>query len=1064
MNKHGRSLGETKTHFKMYKKGRNWMVAGVAMTSFGLSVVGFGTQTAKADTATTDADTTAVSTATTDDQEVALKTGSTSQAESTGTAQAATSSTTAATSKQAPTTAAASTTDTDKTVTEADESASTTVAKATASDDTTTDTTPDTTTATKAGSTNSESTPVTVTTDDTANTANQETATSASVETPTSIQGSETVTNLKTAGDAAFEAAKKVASENYKTLGTAQKIVRMADSAVYTLANGESVTTGADFTVNTAPTGTDIADGTFGTSQWRVSDDKVLHIGAGELGTSHGTLINSDGTRRWASSNWTAFQDNIKTIDIEEGVIAPVDVSYLFDHLENLTTINGLDNLDTSKTQNFTDMFAENNRLTNLKTEDLDTSSATNLGGMFLMDIDLYSLNLSTWDVSNVTNFSYMFAYAGINSLDLTNWVTTSGKSYGGMFSEIGDLTQITFGTEFTIKPDMPTVMINDENTPTTTGKANITYVSNWIGVGAGTVQDPQGLHLVDTTYSGDPADADTYVLNATNTVAFEYMDTNTGEILKTDKFTGKIGTRGVYKVVVPDGYIIAYNNPALDEIDYVFSTDNNFAHTIVLRAVMNETYVQTYQSSVTKDDGTVIATTSGKTTYDLVLDKPTTSLGIVASKIEAVNSTTYENDVAKNASITDTIPDGYEVSAVHVSLTGPTGTVVAMYYNYRTQDATMTTTSINPDTGEKTVMDWAPLAEQQGTTLAANNKQGLDNLLKWNGNQVTVGFDKLVGQYLPYAIESIAYTISPTAQTRTVNYINKLDNTQVSSDTINGVTDESGTYTVTAPTGYALAPGQATAIAYTLAADNTVPLEVSVIPAISKLPDESQTPSTLTVHYVDQNGNSVTPSVAQKGTIGTPFTVTAPTISGYTLVDPNQATVDGTYAGNAMALTLVYKAIPATTGTDTTGDDTTAPATTTTSTTPAQVVTTPTTATTSTSEDNANVTPTTVEPEAVVTDESAAQATTDSGEKPVTTTDNGKTIASVATINVSSANTAAVSTSSKTTDMKVAATSATAKLPQTSESTGVIGALIGAVLLSAASLLGFGIKKQRRN
>lgn len=1058
MNKHGRSLGETKTHFKMYKKGRNWMVAGVAMTSFGLSVVGFGTQTAKADTATTDADATAVSTATTDNQEVALKTGSTSQAESTGTAQAATSSTTAATSKQAPTTAAASTTDTDKTVTEADERASTTVAKATASDNATTATTPDTTTATESGSTNSETakaTSATGTTDTTANTDNQSsTATSASVETPTSIQSSEAVTNLKTAGDAAFEAAKKVASENYKTLGTAQKIVRMADSAVYTLASGDTVTTGADFTVNATPTGTDIADGTFGTSQWRVSDDKVLHIGAGELGISHATLDSASGNYRWAASNWTAFQDNIKKIDIEKGVTVPVDASYLFAELRNVTDINGLENLDTSKTQNFTSMFADINDISDIDASVLDTSSATSLRGMFADDVNLYSAHIEDWDVSKVTDFSYMFSYSGMRSLDLSSWDTSSGRLYDYMFQHMSKLTQITFGSGFTITPKMPTIVTRDDNDQLIT-------LADWIGQGTGTILDPQGREFVNTTYSGNAADADTYFLNATGKKTFLYNDSSTGAIIKTETVTGKVGSSLTYQVAIPDGYTAVIGDPTT--YDVWFTVDDGYTQYINIDPITEETYTQTYKSSVTKADGTPVATQSGTTTYDLVVVKPSLMETLTRGQIEAINSVTYENEIAENASITDTIPDGYEISAVHVSLTGPTG-VVAMYYNYQTQDATMTTTSIDAN-GQKTVLDWATLLDKEGVTVAQNNKQALDQLLKVNGNQVTVPFDKMVaGGNLAYSIESIAYTISPTAQTRTVNYINKLDNTQVSSDTINGVTDESGTYTVTAPAGYALAPGQATAIAYTLAADNTAPFEVSVIPAISKLPDESQTPSTLTVHYVDQNGKPVSSSVAQNGTIGTPFTVTAPTISGYTLVDPNQATVDGTYAGNAMALTLVYKALPATTGTDTTGDDTTAPATTTTSTTPAQVVTTPTTETTSTSEANANVTPATAEPEAVVTDKNAAQATTDNGEKPVTTTDNGKTIASVATINVSSANAAAVSTSSKTTATKVTAASATAKLPQTSETTGTLGALIGAVLLSAASLLGFGIKKQRRN
>lgn len=966
MNKHGRSLGETKTHFKMYKKGRNWMVAGVAMTSFGLSVVGFGTQTAKADTATTDADSTAVSTTATDDHAIVLKADSTSRTKSTGTSQAVP---TSAATDQTQDTTVTPTTDTTA-------GTDTTTTKATASDDAVTDTTPNTTTTTaNNGTEKATSATHTTTGDNTDPTA----STSDAVETLTSIKDNETVTNLKTSSDATFEAAKKVANENYKTLGTAQKIVRTADSVIYTLANGESAATGTDFTINATATGTDIADGTFGTSQWRVTDDKVLHIGAGELGSSHGTLIGPKAAYYSSTSNWTPFQDDIRTIDIEKGVIAPVDASYLFATLSHVISINGLENLDTSKTQNFSRMFADINDLSALDASKLNISAATDLSGMFADDVNLSSTHTEDWDVSKVTNFTSMFYGAGMQSLDLSKWNTSSGQLYSSMFYRMPNLARITFGSGFTITPDMPTVLNRDSDN-------NVTYISDWVGQGTGTIQNPQGHHFLDTTYSGNPADADTYFLNAMDTFTFEYRDLTTGAVVKVDSFTGKVGVEETYKVDIPGGYIGTFNNPESGEIPYMFSVDGSEVYEIGVAPTIEVPYSQTYQSSVTKDDGTIVAKTSGRTSYDLVLDKPSTSAGITASKIEAVKATVYENEVARNASITDSIPDGYELSAVSISVIGSTGSGSETSYNYRTQAATATMTNIDPVTGEKTVTDLAQFAEPQGTTFADEIKLMFDARLKWNGNQVTMNFDKLTSNYLPNAVESIAYTISPTAQTRTVTYINQLDDTQVSSDTINGVTDESGTYTVIAPAGYVLAPGQATSIAYTLTVDNTTPIEVAVIPAI--------------------------------------------------------------------------------TGTDTTGDNVADPAVTPT-TTPTQVVTTPTqvvTTPTSMSEANDNVTLTTAEPRAVVTDKNAGQAMANNVEKPAATTDTGQTIASVATISTSSANAAAVSTDRQTVDAKVTTPSASVKLPQTSETTSAIGALIGAVLLSAASLLGFEVKKQRRN
>jgi LPXTG-motif cell wall-anchored protein len=71
-------------------------------------------------------------------------------------------------------------------------------------------------------------------------------------------------------------------------------------------------------------------------------------------------------------------------------------------------------------------------------------------------------------------------------------------------------------------------------------------------------------------------------------------------------------------------------------------------------------------------------------------------------------------------------------------------------------------------------------------------------------------------------------------------------------------------------------------------------------------VPDESQTKTTLTVHYVDQNGDTIAPDTTQSGLVGTPFKVTAPTIAHYTLLTP--ATVTGTYQGNTMQLTYQYQ------------------------------------------------------------------------------------------------------------------------------------------------------------
>lgn len=203
-------------------------------------------------------------------------------------------------------------------------------------------------------------------------------------------------------------------------------------------------------------------------------------------------------------------------------------------------------------------------------------------------------------------------------------------------------------------------------------------------------------------------------------------------------------------------------------------------------------------------------------------------------------------------------------------------------------------------------------------------------------------------------------------------------------------------------------------------------------------------TTSTLVVHYVDENGNPVTPDTQQTGKIGDPFSVAPTAVSGYTPV--STAAVKGTYQGNQMVVTFVYHQVPATANTTPSGP--TEPGT------PETPVTT----------DSNTVTPTTPannnEPTAEATPEKTTAPTnssdTESGSNHTSTapTIGGSTNAGRATTGSS---TATVQTP-KTTNQAQSST-----LPQTNEdSTSQAGALLGMSIL--ASLAGlFGIKRRRK-
>lgn len=195
--------------------------------------------------------------------------------------------------------------------------------------------------------------------------------------------------------------------------------------------------------------------------------------------------------------------------------------------------------------------------------------------------------------------------------------------------------------------------------------------------------------------------------------------------------------------------------------------------------------------------------------------------------------------------------------------------------------------------------------------------------------------------------------------------------------------------------------------------------------------------PVNVIVNYVDQNGNPIQTSLTSTGNRGDNFSITAPKINGYELVNPDQASITGTYQGNQMVVTLTYRST-ANNGGTITGTPTTTP---------------------STPTDNPAVTPdnTTTETspdQSPTTSESGATTAVESGKTANESTENGTAESKGSAKGVLKAAKSGNSTSQKTS--AVTATS----LPQTSETQGTGWlAILGMSLLS---LFGFGLKRRK--
>lgn len=392
-----------KVHYKMYKKGRVWLFAGIAAFTWQIS-----TLNANADTAATPATTALVTPGIT----------------STDTAVA--SPTSDSTTAQNDSASNSSSTDT---VTESTDTTTTDTDPAASGDKTVTE---DSTTTKDNTATENK----TATDDNTA--AKDNTATTETTQKPVDAnnnQGTvdkvnpaggktETTTNGQNEPNSATESVTADATETTEST--------VADPVVATSDTTETAAPVAKMALAKAATDTDIASDTFGDSAWRLDSNGVLHI-------SGGNFANTAGKNPWA-----AYADQVKSIVFEGEVNAAADSSNLFYKMTNLTQIDNIDNLKTTKVTSMKNMFRGTGNLANLDLSSWDTSNVTDMSYVFYDATNTTTLNVSTWNTSKVTTMNHLFyGLTSLANLDVSNWDTSKVTNMNSLFRNMPLLTSL---------------------------------------------------------------------------------------------------------------------------------------------------------------------------------------------------------------------------------------------------------------------------------------------------------------------------------------------------------------------------------------------------------------------------------------------------------------------------------------------------------------------------------------------------------------------------------------------------------------------------------------------
>lgn len=187
-----------------------------------------------------------------------------------------------------------------------------------------------------------------------------------------------------------------------------------------------------------APTGTL----SFHRSGMKPTGDNILDLGYGD------------------DPNWDTHAAEIKKVVFKAGFRDETHTtcSNWFNGCTNLTSIEGIENLNTSKVTDMSGMFAQCSNLETLDLSHFNTENVTTMAQMFYGCTKLHDLNIDNFNTENVSYMNGMFeGCSGLETLDLshfnTRYVRKSGFNY--MFNGCSSLSSLDVSKFTTDKPGM---------------------------------------------------------------------------------------------------------------------------------------------------------------------------------------------------------------------------------------------------------------------------------------------------------------------------------------------------------------------------------------------------------------------------------------------------------------------------------------------------------------------------------------------------------------------------------------------------------------------------------
>ena len=149
---------------------------------------------------------------------------------------------------------------------------------------------------------------------------------------------------------------------------------------------------------------------------------------------------------------WKAVNSSVTKVVFDSSFAGarPTTTHSWLSGMNNLQSITGISNLNTSKVTYMDRMFKDCSSLTSLDLSHFDTSQVTDMSSMFNGCSSLASLDVSSFNTSQVTNMIFMFdGCRSLTSLNLSSFNTSQVTDMEMMFRDCRKLTTLNLGSNF---------------------------------------------------------------------------------------------------------------------------------------------------------------------------------------------------------------------------------------------------------------------------------------------------------------------------------------------------------------------------------------------------------------------------------------------------------------------------------------------------------------------------------------------------------------------------------------------------------------------------------------